>query len=73
MLVRVKVTPGARRERCEKEKTGCFIIAVKEPAERNAANRRVRELIAMHFKVPIAQVRMKTGARGKTKTFEVIQ
>lgn len=72
MHVRVKVTPDARREKMEELKTGVFVIAVKEPAEQNRANARVRELLARHFHVPVEKVRMRTGARSGSKTFDVI-
>lgn len=72
MRVRVKVTPGARREKFEEVGDGVFMVAVKEPAERNEANARVRGLLARHFHVPEGKVRMLTGARGETKTFNVI-
>ena len=72
MRVRVRVTPGARREKCEETEPGTLIITVKEPAAQNAANARVRELLARHFHVPEEKVRMRTGARSGNKTFDVI-
>ncbi len=72
MRVRVKVTPDARREKFEEIEKGVFVVAVKERAERNEANARVRELIARHFHVPEGKVRMLAGARGGNKTFDVI-
>lgn len=72
MRVRVRVKPDSRREAFEEIEEGVFSIAVKEPAERNEANARVRELLARHFHVPEGKVRMRTGARGGTKTFDVI-
>lgn len=72
MRVRVKVTPRARRERFDEIGAGVFVVAVKEPAERNEANARVRELLARHFHVPEGRVRMITGARSGNKTFDVI-
>lgn len=70
MLVRVRVTPGARREKMEKTTDG-FAIAVREKAERNEANERVRAILAREFGVPLSAVRMKTGARSPAKTFEI--
>lgn len=72
MTIRVKVKPGARREKFEDRGGGVFAIAVKEPAERNAANTRVRELLASHFRVRVGNVRMMSGARSGNKTFNVL-
>lgn len=73
MRIRATVTPGARKERFEEPEPGVFRVAVKEPAAGNAANRRVRELLAAHFGVSISAVRFITGMRGKSKTFDVIR
>ncbi|MEK7509898.1 MAG: DUF167 domain-containing protein [Patescibacteria group bacterium] len=72
-LIRVRVTPGARRERFEKRAENEFSAAVKERAERNEANARVQELVAEHFSVPITSVRFLAGVRGRTKTFEIVK
>ena len=50
MYVKVMVTPSAKKEKVE-EKNGELFISVKEPAQRNLANKRVRELVASHFGV----------------------
>jgi uncharacterized protein YggU (UPF0235/DUF167 family) len=66
MYLKVFVMPGARKERVE-EKGDMLAIAVREPAQGNHANDRVRELLALRFDVPVAQVRILTGhhSRGK--------
>ena len=71
--VRVRVTPAARRERFEQRSESEFVAAVRERAERNAANTRVQALVAQHFNVPITSVRFLTGARGRSKLFEVVR
>ncbi len=72
MFIRVKVKPDARREKFEETDVGVFAIAVKEPAERNEANARVRELLARHFRVSEGNVHMVSGVRGVNKTFNVV-
>lgn len=71
LLVRVKAFPRARKEHIE-EDDGVLRIFVREPAERNMANTRIRELVAAHCNVPLSAVRMRTGARSLQKTFDVI-
>ncbi len=73
MYIKVKVTPNAKKESFEPEKgkENCFIASVREKAERNMANTRVREIIAEHFGVPIGRVRLISGHRGRVKMFSV--
>jgi uncharacterized protein YggU (UPF0235/DUF167 family) len=71
MYVRVTVVPGAKRERVSKVKDTEFHITVREPAERNMANTRIRELIAHEFGVSVAKVRLLTGHRSSTKIVDV--
>ncbi len=73
MKVRVRVTPGARRERFKEIATETFEASVKEKAERGEANARVQALVADHFNVPVTSVRFLTGARGRSKLFEVVR
>lgn len=71
MYVRVHATPGAKKERVTKDDDRVFYIAVKEPAERNMANARIREILAREFKVRPAQVTMLTGHRSSSKMYSV--
>ncbi len=67
MYVHVKVTAKSKKEAIKEEKPGYFKIDVKEKAERNLANTRVRELMAMHFGFPVKAVRIISGIHEKTK------
>jgi uncharacterized protein len=71
MYVRVVVTPGAKRESVSKVKDTEFHIAVREPAEHNMANHRVREIVAREFAVPLTKVRLLTGHRSRAKIVDV--
>ena len=71
MYVRVHVVPDARREAFHKEGKDTWRIAVKEPAERNLANERVRTLIAREHGVPLSNVRILTGHTSRTKLLSV--
>jgi len=70
MYLKVYVTPGARRERVE-EVEEVLHISVKEPAERNHANTRVREIIAKRFNVPFQKVTILSGHRSPGKMLVV--
>lgn len=71
MIIKARVTAGARRESCVAQTPERFEIAVKEPAERNAANARVRALVAAHFRVPAQKVRIVRGHHAPAKTLTV--
>jgi uncharacterized protein YggU (UPF0235/DUF167 family) len=73
MLVKVQVSPGARRESVREVSEHSFVISVKEPAERNQANTRVRELLAKRYGVRYEDVRFYTGVRGPRKVFRVVK
>ncbi len=71
MYVKVLVTPGAKKETVEKLSDTSFEIAVREPAERNLANRRVVSIIAGQFKVVPGKVRIINGHRSGSKMLSV--
>ena len=71
MYVKARVTAGAKREEFRKESETHFHISVREKAERNEANARVRELLALHFGVPIGKVRIVNGHQSPSKLFDV--
>lgn len=70
MFLKVFVTPDAKKERVE-EKDGILLIAVKEPAERNQANKRVRELVATRLGIPVSKVRIMSGHRSRGKMLSI--
>jgi len=69
MYVHVKVVAGAPKESFSQKKKSVdhFEVSVKEKAERNEANNRVLALVASHFKVPVAKVRIINGHRHPSK------
>lgn len=73
IIVRVRVRPDMRKERITEVKDHEFTIDVREPAERNEANDRVCELLALHFGVPTQQARIISGFKSGTKKVSVIQ
>ena len=71
MYVKARVTAGAKREEFSQESETHFSIAVREKAERNEANARVRELVALHFGVPAGKVRIVNGHQSPSKLIDV--
>jgi uncharacterized protein YggU (UPF0235/DUF167 family) len=71
MYVRVHAYPGAKKEKVTSKKDSVFEISVKEPAERNLANKRIRQILAEFFSVPVTQVTMLTGHQSSSKMFSI--
>lgn len=71
MIVRVRVNAGARKETQITISDNKMQISVKEPAEDNRANDRVRTMLAHHYRVPVGDVRLINGHRHPSKTFEI--
>lgn len=71
MYVAVVVTPNAKKERIVVEDDITLSISVREKAVANAANKRVREVVALHYGVPLGDVRLIAGHRSRKKVFSV--
>ena len=73
MYVKVHVTPGAKRESLRAVSHDKLEIAVREPAERNLANTRVRQLVAAHFAVRTEDVRILSGHHSTNKLLSITE
>jgi len=71
MYIRVSVIPNAKKERIKTISDTRFEMQVKEPAERNLANKRVRTLLAETLGVSVGKVQLVTGHRSPVKMFAV--
>ena len=71
MYIRVRVQPKSRHESIKKVGDDSFEIAVREPAERNLANERVREIIAYEYREPVSRVRIVSGHHSPSKIVSI--
>ena len=71
MYIKVKVKASAKHEEILKKKEDHFEISVKEKAERNMANTRVREIIADEYGVLVKAVRIISGHTSPTKILSI--
>ena len=71
MFIKVRVLTGTRKEKIDKKSDDHFMISVKEPAERNLANNRICEIIALNFSVPRSAVRIINGHQSPSKILSV--
>jgi uncharacterized protein len=65
--LRLKVKPGSREDELSLLDDGSWLARVKAPPVDGKANAAVIALIARHFGVRKAQVRIKSGASGRQK------
>jgi len=70
MIIKLKVIPNAKEERIEKLSVGEYKIKVKEKAVRGKANRRVAEILAKYFDVPVRNIKIK-GLKTQKKIVEI--
>ena len=71
MYIRVNATPGAKKETVTKTSPDRYTISVREPAERNLANGRIREVLAKELGVPPAKIKIISGHRSPHKIFAI--
>lgn len=71
MYIKIHVYPGMKKEKVTKTSEQRYEFVLREPAERNLANKRTRELVAAIYKLPVAKVRMIAGHRSPSKVFEL--
>ncbi len=71
MYIHVKVTTEAKKELVKEKSSDHFEVSVREPAERNLANTRVIEVVALHFKIPKSHVRIINGHHSPTKLLSI--
>ena len=70
-IIQVKVFAGAKKEKVENDGDK-WTIYVREPAQNNLANMRIRELIATAFNIPRGSVRIRTGHKSPKKTLTIM-
>lgn len=70
MLIHVRVIAGEKREGVE-EYEKRLIVRVKAEKKEWRANKRASELVARHFKVTPAKVRIVKGHMSPSKLFEI--
>ncbi len=71
MYIKIKVQAGSKKEKIEKKKDDNYVISVREPAERNLANTRIREIIASIYKINIKSVRIISGHQSSCKIISI--
>lgn len=71
MYIKVRVNAGVKRENIVKKSENSYVLNVKEKAERNMANKRVCEIIATLYSLPIKSVRIINGHQSPSKILSI--
>ena len=71
MYIRVNAVAGAKKESVKEIGENRLEIFVREPSERNMANKRITELVALHCHVLPNMVRLINGHHSPHKMFSV--
>jgi uncharacterized protein YggU (UPF0235/DUF167 family) len=71
MYIKIKVFTDQKHEKIEQISDTVFHIYVKQPAKQNLANKRIREILAQFYTVPISSVRMVAGHHKPLKICEI--
>jgi len=71
MYIKVKVEAGAKKEDIKKKNKDTYIISVRQKAERNMANKRVCEIMAGLFHIPIKNIRIISGHQSPSKILSI--
>jgi len=71
MYIKVKAFPLSKKESVIKKSEDKFFVHIKDPAERNLANRRITVLLAEYFKISKGKVRIISGYHSPSKIVSV--
>lgn len=71
MLIRVKVTTGAKKEAVTATGKDRLDISLKEKPERNMANKRLVVIIRIHFKAKPGTVKIVKGHKAPSKIVSI--
>ena len=71
MLVRVRVTPNAKKAVVVRVAEASFEVKVDARAEDGRANKRLAEILSEYFEIPKAKISVVKGARSRDKVLEV--
>jgi uncharacterized protein len=72
MKITVKVAANARREQVRRVRVGYYKASVMAPPVGGKANEALLRLLARHFSVRLAQVRIVFGRTSKEKMVEIV-
>ncbi len=73
MYIKVKVQAGAKKEIIKQKNEDSYTISVREPAERNLANKRICQIIALTFHISPQNVKIISGHQSPNKILSIFR
>jgi uncharacterized protein YggU (UPF0235/DUF167 family) len=73
MFLKVKVFPNSKKEEIIKKSEDEFEIKIKEKAEEERANKRVKEVLARYLNISEEKLILIRGTRQRNKIFKTIK
>ncbi len=71
MYIKIKAHTGVSRESIVQKDESTFLISVKEKPQNNNANKRIIQLIADWYQVPVSSIRIISGHQHPSKIFSI--
>ena len=72
MLIKIKVTSEAKKDGIVKKSNDSYQVNVREKAERGMTNQKVKQILAIYFKVAEGKIRLIKGGKKPNKIFDII-
>lgn len=72
MLIKVKVTPEAKKDGIVKKSEDSYLIKVREKAEGGMANQKVKQILEDYFEITEGKIRLIKGGKRPNKIFDII-
>jgi uncharacterized protein (TIGR00251 family) len=69
MFLKVRIIAGAKKEEIIESDKGSFVMHIREPAERNLANKRMLEILRKYF--PGREIRIINGHHSPQKLISI--
>ena len=73
MLIKIKVTTGAKKDSLKIVSEGRWEVSVREKPQQNQANARVLALVASRLGVRVNQIRIMSGHHSSSKTLKILK
>ena len=71
MYIKIRAKTDAKKDLLRKIKIDHFEVSVKEKPLRNMANKKIIEMVANHFNIPIGKIRIINGHHSPSKILSV--
>ncbi len=71
MYIKVRAKTEAKLEKMIKKSKDYFEISVREKPKMNMANKKILEMVAKHFVIPVGKVRIVSGHHSPSKILSI--